>query len=325
MKGRSVLVTGAGGFIGSHVAERLVQQGARVRVLCRYTSSGSIGMLEDADTAIVDAIEVVFGDIRDRDNVARAMVGVDAVVHLAAHISVAWSETSPREFFEANVGGTINIAQGCLAEGVERVVMLSTSEVYGEAQHVPMPESHPIVPQSPYAASKASADAVTTAFVHTYGLPAVTVRPFNTYGPRQSTRAVVPTIIRQALAGPVVRLGETSTRRDLTFVIDSADGIIAALDADGAVGQTINLGTGAEASIEEIVRNVEQHVGHELRIERDESRVRRPAMEVNRLIADNGLARSVLGWEPTTSLDDGLVRAIEWYAALDAPYREQLR
>lgn len=312
-----VLVTGAGGFIGSHLVEALVREGYRVRAFVRYVSSGSIGNLAHLDPAVLAEVELVRGDIRDADAVRRACSGCSGVLHLAASISIPYSYVHPREIVETNVVGTLNVLSALLDGGsVERVVVTSTSEVFGTAQYVPMDEHHPFRPQSPYAASKVAADMLAESFFRTYGLPVVVLRPFNTYGPRQSLRAVVPTIVVQALRGEAVRLGRLEPTRDLLYVADTVAAFLAVLRApcESVVGESFNIGTGLEVSIGELCRRVCTLVGKpDLPILCEEQRLRPEQSEVYRLCADSRKAQQRLGWVPRYSLDRGLQQTIAWF------------
>ncbi len=321
VSGRRVLVTGAGGFIGSHLVAALVERGASVRALIRYTSRGDRGALAWLDGELGDDVEVVLGDVRDAESVAAATAGTDVVLHLAAQIAIPYSYVNPRDFFETNVLGTFNVARAALDHDVSRVVHTSTSEVYGTAQTVPITEDHPLETQSPYAASKLGADKLIDSFHRSFDLPATVLRPFNTYGPHQSARAVIPTIITQALAGGVVRLGSLDPRRDMTFVTDTAAGFIAAAESDAALGRTVQLGTGTDHSIGEIVTTVGEIIGRELEVELDEQRVRPPESEVMRLISSPALAHELMGWEPTVDLRGGLERTLRWIEANLHRYR----
>jgi NAD dependent epimerase/dehydratase len=313
LAGRKALVTGAGGFIGGHLTELLVRQGANVRGLARYNSRNERGTLDWLDPEVSGEVEAILGDIRDVESVKRAVDGVDVVFHLAAQIAIPYSYLNPRDFFETNVLGTLNVAQAALDAGVERVVHTSTSEVYGTAQVIPITEDHPLEPQSPYAASKLGADKLVDSYHRSYELPAVVLRPFNTYGPFQSARAVIPTIVSQALAGGPLKLGSLDPRRDLTFVADTAAGFVAAATAGPqALGRTVQLGTGHDVSIADVVAMVGEIVGRELEVETDPERVRPPASEVQRLISGPELARELIGWEPTVDLREGLSRTVEW-------------
>jgi dTDP-glucose 4,6-dehydratase len=321
VNGRAALVTGAGGFIGGHLAACLVAEGARVRAFVRYNSRGDIGTLGWLDPAVVAEMEIVAGDLRDVESVAQAVRGADTVFHLGAQIAIPYSYRNARDFFETNVLGSLNVAQSALAANVQRVVHVSTSEVYGSAQTVPISERHPLEAQSPYSASKIGADKLMESFHRTYGLPVVIVRPFNTYGPHQSARAIVPTVITQALAGQALRLGALTPRRDLTYVSDTVAGMIAAALAERAVGSTVHLGTGTEVSVGELVEIVGELLGRPLRAELDEDRLRPSDSEVDRLVSDPSLAEKLLGWRPRTELRDGLEPTIEWIRANRDRYR----
>lgn len=312
LAGRSVLVTGAGGFIGGHVVERLVREGAGVRALCRYNSRNDRGTLDWLAAEITSDVEVVLGELRDIESVSAATEGRDVVLHLGALIAIPYSYVNPRDYLEVNVIGTMNVAQAALRHGVGRVVHASTSEVYGTAQTVPITEEHPLEPQSPYAASKVAADKVMDSFHRSFDLPVCVLRPFNTYGPRQSARAIIPTIISQALASSALRLGSLSPRRDLTFAQDTAAGFLAAATSDAAVGRTIQLGTNHDVSIGDLVELVGAILGRELTVETDPARVRPEKSEVQRLISGPELARDLLGWESETDLRDGLAQTVEW-------------
>ncbi len=308
-----VLVTGAGGFIGSHLVEALVREGCDVRAFVRYNSAGRVGNLELLAPEVRRSVEVYFGDLRDADAVRKSMAGVEAVFHLGAVISVPYSFQHPEETTAVNVGGALNVLAAARDLGVPRVVVTSTSEVYGTAQYTPIDEKHPINPQSPYAAAKASADNLAMSFHRTYGLPVAIVRPFNTYGPRQSERAVIPTIIGQALARPVVELGALHPRRDLTYVADTAAGFLCAWRAgEAALGQPVNLGTGASISIGDLARLIIGLVGRPVELRSTEERKRPEGSEVLELRADNRRARALLGWQPAISLEEGLRLTIEW-------------
>ena len=310
LRGRRVLVTGACGFIGSHLVERLVREGARVTAFVRYTSRGDIGLLRFAPAEVQNAIEIVAGDLRDADAVRAACRGQGVVFHLGALIAIPYSYVHPREVIETNVIGTLNVLEGARAHGVGRVVNTSTSEVYGTAQRVPIDEDHPRAAQSPYAASKTGADQIARSYHRAFGTPVVTLRPFNTYGPRQSDRAVIPTIIAQALTSGRVKLGSLAPTRDLTFVSDTVEGFLRCATASGVLGEEINLGTGTEIAIGALAERIIALVGRPVRIAREKARVRPPASEVERLISDYGKARRVLGWKPAVSLDRGLRETI---------------
>ena len=319
--GEKILVTGAAGFIGSHLCEALVRRGAAVRALLRYTSRQDLGNLDLVAADVREAIEVVRGDLRDEASVRRAVAGCRMVFHLGALISVAYSFTSPTEFAATNALGTVNVLNAAREVGVARLVHTSTSEVYGTARHVPIDEAHPLQAQSPYAASKIAGDKMAEAFHLTYGLPVVTVRPFNAYGPRQSARAVLPTIISQALQGDTVRLGSLEPKRDLTFVADTAEGFIRAAEEPAAVGELINLGTGQAWSVEDLVARVGAALGRRLRVESQAERVRPEHSEVLLLQCDAAKAKRILGWTAATDLDSGLKQTIDWIAAHADRYR----
>lgn len=312
LQGRSVLVTGAGGFIGGHLVSRLVTDGARVRGLVRYNSRNQRGTLDWIEPEIAAEVEVVLGELRDIESVSRAVSGTEFVLHLGAQIAIPYSYVNPRDFFEVNVLGTLNVAQAALGAGVERVVHTSTSEVYGSAQTVPITETHPLEPQSPYAASKLAADKLMDSWHRSFELPVTVLRPFNTYGPRQSARAITPTIISQALKGDTLRLGSLHPRRDLTYVGDTVAGMVAAAVTPEAVGRTIQLGTGHAVSVAEIVAMIGEILGKELHTELDEARVRPERSEVQLLLSEPELARTLLGWTPSVSLREGLERTVEW-------------
>ena len=316
---KKVLVTGAGGFIGSHLTERLVELGANTRAFVHYNSMGTWGWLDYSP--MKSQIEIVAGDIADRDSVWKAMQSVDIVFHLAALIGIPYSYHVPTSYVRTNIQGTLNVLQAALAANVECMVHTSTSEVYGTAQYVPIDEKHPLQGQSPYSATKIGADKLAEAFYCSFGLPVVTVRPFNTYGPRQSARAVIPTIITQCLVGESVRLGNLHPTRDLNYVADIVTGFVLAASAPEAVGQTINLGSGREISIGELAQLIAHLVGEPITIESDEKRVRPDKSEVERLLADNTLARTLLGWKPLVSLEEGLGHTIEWIRQHRERYR----
>ena len=312
--GRRVLVTGAGGFIGSQLTEALVRGGATVRAFVRYNSRGDSGLLRQLPDGIGRELDVVAGDLRDPAAVAGAVAGTEIVFHLGAIISIPYSYKHPYETAETNFMGTLNVLEACRAHGVARLVHTSTSEVYGTAQFTPMDESHPLQGQSPYSASKIGADKLVESYYRSFNLPAVTVRPFNTYGPRQSARAVIPTIITQALTGDCIRLGNLAARRDFTYVRDTVSGFLRAADAPDVVGQEVNLGTGQDIAIGELAERIIARVGRPVTVAAESERLRPEKSEVMRLLSDNGLARRALGWEPVYSLDEGLGETIEWIA-----------
>lgn len=318
-KGKRILVTGAGGFIGSHLAERLVESGAKVRALVHYNALGSRGWLEDLPSK--NEIEIVAGDICDRDSVKAAVHDIEVIFHLAALIAIPYSYNAPSSYIRTNVEGTVNILQAARESNVGRVVHTSTSEVYGTARHVPIDEAHPLQGQSPYSASKIGADKMAEAFHCSFGLPVVTVRPFNTFGPRQSARAVIPTIITQCLKDETVRLGNLQPTRDLNFVSNIVDGFLAAGSEKTAVGLTINLGSGREISIGDLAKLIGKLAGCSITVESEKQRVRPDKSEVERLLAGNELAKSVLNWKPAVTLEQGLERTIDWFRENIGKYR----
>ena len=321
LAGRSVLVTGAGGFIGGHLTARLVEEGARVRAFLRYNSRNDRGWLDELDPSIQREIYAVLGDLRDVESVAHAVRGTEVVFHLGAQIAIPYSYVNPRDFVETNVGGTLNVATAARDAGVQRVVHTSTSEVYGSAQVVPISEDHPLEPQSPYAASKLGADKLMDAFHRSFDLPVTVLRPFNTYGPHQSARAIIPTIVTQALAGDTLELGSVEPRRDLTYVSDTVNGFLAAACAPAAVGRTIQLGTGQDVSVSDLVDLVAAALGKSLTVKQDPARVRPANSEVDRLISSPRLASDLLGWRAEVDLLEGLRRTIDWIAANEERFR----
>jgi dTDP-glucose 4,6-dehydratase len=312
IKGKPVLVTGAGGFIGSHLTEELVRQGARVRALVHYRGNGEWGWLDQS--TVKNDVEVVAGDIVDADCVLSAMQGREIVFHLAALIAIPYSYVAPYSYMRTNIEGTINVLQAARKLGTMRVINTSTSETYGTARYVPIDEAHPMQGQSPYSASKIGADKMAESFFLSFKTPVVTVRPFNTYGPRQSARAVIPTIITQCLAGQKIRLGNLTPTRDFNFVNDTARGFIAAAEARGIEGLTLNLGTGQEISILELATLIGELAGNRANVEVDSARARPAGSEVERLLASNALACEKLNWAPQVTLREGLIQTIAWIA-----------
>jgi NAD dependent epimerase/dehydratase len=322
--GRRVLVTGAGGFIGSHLAETLAKAGAEVRAFVRYNSRGDHGWLELAEPDVSGEIEVFRGDLANPEAVSGALAGREVAFHLGALIPIPYSYRHPREFVTANVVGTLNILEAARREEPARIVHTSTSEVYGTATTVPIDEEHPLHPQSPYAASKVGADQLALSFQRSFGTPVVVARPFNTYGPRQSARAVIPTIVTQALSRDVIELGSTSPTRDFLYVEDTVRGMLRCAVAEGVEGEVINLGTGAEISIGELAERLLRMVGRDVGLALDEDRVRPADSEVERLVAGTAKAKELLGWEPTVDLDEGLRRTIEWLTGSLGAYKPSL-
>jgi NAD dependent epimerase/dehydratase len=319
LQGKQVLVTGAGGFIGSHLSEQLVEAGANVRAMVRYNGPGRRGWLDSSGH--VAAMEVISGDVCDPGFVRHSMEGCDAVFHLAALIAIPYSYVAPTSYVQTNVNGTLNVLEAARLLETPRIIHTSTSEVYGTALEVPISETHPLQAQSPYSASKIGADKLAESFYRSFDSPVVTVRPFNTFGPRQSARAVLPTIISQCLVGDVVKLGALTPTRDLNFVANTANGFIKAAESERAPGQTINLGTGKEISIGDLAMLIAELMGRTITIDCEEERLRPKKSEVNRLVADNRLAKELLGWEPLISIRDGLLQTIEWFTKNMEGYR----
>ncbi len=317
--GCRVLVTGAGGFIGSHLAERLVELGAVTRGLVHYNALGSRGWLDASPAG--GKMDVVVGDVTDRDSLRAAMEGVDVVFHLAALIAIPYSYQAPFSYIRTNVEGTSNILQAARDVKVKRLIHTSTSEVYGTARYTPIDEKHPLQGQSPYSASKIGADKMAEAFHLSFGVPVVTVRPFNTFGPRQSARAIIPAIISQCLVSDRVKVGNVRPLRDFNFVTNIVDGFIKAAEAKGVEGQTFNLGSGREISIGDLVQLIAGLAGRRVTVDGDDRRVRPAGSEVERLQADARRAQSVLGWTPGVSLEDGLQQTVEWIRNHPERYR----
>jgi len=314
--GRTVLVTGAGGFIGSHLAEELARRGARVRALVRYSSTGDRGWLTALPAECQPRVETVFADVRDARQMLAAVEGCSVVFHLAALISIPYSYEAPESYLDTNVRGTLNLLEACLRLGVVRLVHTSTSEVYGSPETVPITEAHPLRAQSPYAASKIAADQLALSYHHSFGLPVCVLRPFNTYGPRQSARAVLPAILSQILAGcEQLTLGALWPRRDLTYVTDTVSGFLKLAAAETALGRTVQLGTGRDISIGELAELAMRVTGRTLRIVRAEERQRPAGSEVKQLLSDPSCARALIGWEPTVGLEEGVRRTAEWVGA----------
>lgn len=310
LNGRKVVVTGAAGFIGSHLVERLVTEGASVKALVHYNALGSNGWLDATD--VRDHVEIVAGDITDRDSLNSVVRDASIIFHLAALIAIPYSYRAPASYVNTNISGTLNVLQAGLEAGIDRLIHTSTSEVYGSACYTPIDENHPLQGQSPYSATKISADKLVEAFHCSYELPTITIRPFNTYGPRQSARAVIPTIINQCLRGRHVNLGELHPTRDLNYVDNTVDGFVSAAECEGCVGKTFNLGSGVEIAIGDLARKIGKLMSVDVVIDSEQQRIRPKQSEVNRLLADNTLAADVLGWAPRVGLEEGLQRTIEW-------------
>jgi len=309
-----ILVTGAGGFIGSHLAEELVRQGEEVRAFVRYNSRDGRGLLEELPQDIQNQIEVVPGDLKDPEGVRKAVQGCHKIFHLGALIAIPYSYVHPFDFIQTNVIGTAHLLNACLNhENLDRIVLTSTSEVYGTAQYIPIDEKHPLRAQSPYAASKIAADKLAESYYLSFGLPIATLRPFNTFGPRQSLRAIIPTIISQAIDGKGIRLGNTKPRRDFLFVRDTVQGFVKVGRCEKAVGKVINIGTGEDISIEELAKIIFDRMGKRMEIKVEDRRIRPEKSEVMQLLSDTRLAKEIFGWAPRYTLEDGLKETIEWY------------
>jgi dTDP-glucose 4,6-dehydratase len=320
-KDKKVLVTGAGGFIGSQLVESLLGLGAHVRAFVRYTSRGDAGLLKFLSVELSSSLEVIHGDLRDMRAIHDSMRDCELVYHLGALISIPYSYRHPAEVAEVNFMGTLNMLMACRELGVARMIHTSTSEVYGTARHVPISEEHPLQGQSPYSASKIGADKLAESFYCAYDLPVVTVRPFNTFGPRQSARAVIPTIIMQALDGKTIRLGNLDTTRDFTYVVDTVAGFLLAGSTVGVEGGVFNLGTGTDIRIGDVAERIIQKVGLNSELVIEPERLRPQKSEVLRLVSDNRLARARLGWEPRVAFDEGLDKTIQWMQAHMDLYR----
>ena len=316
-----ILVTGAGGFIGSHLVEQLVTNGHDVRAFVHYNAAGGWHNLEKLPSDIRESIEVVAGDIADPYFVENAVAGCDIVFHLAALVGIPYSYIAPKVYISTNVNGTLNVLEACRRHDVSRLVHTSTSETYGSAQYIPIDEKHPLVGQSPYSASKIGADKIAESYYRSFNLPVCIIRPFNTYGPRQSARAFIPTVIAQALAGDVVRLGNLDPVRDMTFVKDTVRGFVAGAHSDRCIGTVCNLGVGEGRSIGEFVEQIGALLGKELKVETDPDRVRPPKSEVSRLISNNSKIKELAGWQPVVSFEDGLQQTIDYIRAHLSDYK----
>ncbi len=314
LKNKSILVTGAGGFIGSHLTEQLVNTGGNVRAFVRYNSRNDWGLLELLPPEIFKQLEVIQGDLRDPEAVKKAVTDIDVIFHLGALIAIPYSYVRPRETVETNVIGTLNILTAARDASVKKIVHTSTSEVYGTAKYVPIDEKHPLQGQSPYSASKIGADKIAESFYLSYKLPVATIRPFNTFGPRQSARAIIPTIITQALTKKAVKIGSTTPKRDLTFVEDTVNGFIKIAESDRSTGEVINISSNTEISIGDLAKKIIKLTGAEkkLKLKVDKKRVRPKASEVMRLKGDNRKAKRLVGWKPKYKIDDGLKITINW-------------
>lgn len=320
-----VLITGACGFIGSHLTERLVREGLEVRAMVHYHSNSSWGCLEWIDRHVLREVEVVPGDVRDFHGIQQAMAGADTVFHLAALIAIPYSYANPQSYLDTNVTGTMNVLQAAKHHNVKRVLTTSTSEVYGTAEFIPMSEKHPLKAQSPYAASKIGSDKVAESFHRSFGLPVTIVRPFNTFGPRQSARAVIPTIITQLLSGsPSVRLGALTPTRDLNFVSDTVSGFWRIHQSEQTIGREINIATGTEVSIQDLAQTLIDMINPEARIICGEERLRPVESEVDRLLGDSRVLTKLTGWGPEYSLEEGLAETIRWFREHLGKYKPDL-
>jgi NAD dependent epimerase/dehydratase len=326
LAGKRVLVTGGGGFIGSHLVAGLVREGCKVRALVRYNSQGSWGHLEDLEPAVRDSVEVVQGDVRDPFAVDRIVHDREVVFHLAALIAIPYSYRAPQSYVDTNVTGTLNVLEACRRHDVARMVHTSTSETYGTARYTPIDEKHPLQGQSPYSASKIAADMLAESYHRSFDLPVATLRPFNTFGPKQSARAVIPTVITQALVSEEVRLGSLEPIRDLTYVEDTVRGFMSIAECDAAVGRVVNTGNGRGISIGDLAHRILRLMGRDgtHRIVLEQARVRPENSEVLELLCDNRLAGQLMSWSPRTDLDDGLRQAIAYVSSnLDRYKAEQ--
>ncbi len=312
MKYSRMLITGAAGFIGSHLVERLAAKGAIIRAFIHYNSLNQWGNLEQLSKDVLRKVEIFSGDIQDPFAVRRAVEGCDIVFHLASLIAIPYSYVAPQSYVVTNVEGAINIMQACRELGVKKVVHTSTSECYGTAQYVPIDEKHPLQGQSPYSASKIGADMIAESYYRSFDVPVAIIRPFNTYGPRQSARAIIPTIITQVMRGDSLKLGSLFPTRDLSFVSDIVDGFIKVAESPNSVGEVINIGSGREISIGDLARKIMTLLDSEVDIVTEDQRIRPEKSEVERLLCDNSKAKALVGWEPKISLDEGLQKTIDW-------------
>ncbi len=319
--GTPVLVTGAGGFIGSHLTEALVHAGAQVRALVHYNGRNDWAHLEQLGPDVTRALDVVAGDLRDPFLMQRVCAGREVIFHLAALIPIPYSYVAPSEYVSTNISGTLNVLEAARHHGVRRVLHTSTSETYGTACYTPIDERHPLQGQSPYSATKIGADKLAESYFRSFGTPVVTIRPFNTYGPRQSARAFLPTVLTQALSRDVIRVGSLDPVRDMNYVTDTVDGFVRAATAPELDGLTLNLGSGRGVTMGELLRLALAAVGRDVRVESEEARVRPERSEVMELIADATLARERLGWQPTVTLEDGVARTAAWIRGALSAYK----
>jgi NAD dependent epimerase/dehydratase len=318
LQNKKILVTGADGFIGSHLVEELVRRGHRVKAFVLYNSFNSWGWLDDSPREILDSLEIFSGDIRDPHGVKNAMISCDVVMHLAALIAIPYSYHSPDTYVDTNIKGTLNLIQAAKELDIERFIHTSTSEVYGTAQYVPIDEKHPLQPQSPYSATKIAADAMAMSFHNTFGLPLTIARPFNTYGPRQSARAVIPTIITQIANGKKqIKLGDVTPTRDFNYVEDTCRGFIALTESDKTIGETVNIGSNFEISIGDTLNIIKELMGSDVEFITDQQRLRPDKSEVFRLWCDNSKIENMTGFKPEINIQEGLKRTIDWFSKAD--------
>jgi NAD dependent epimerase/dehydratase len=322
---KRALVTGAGGFIGSHLVETLVANGYAVRALVHYNSAGSVGNLQHAAARVISEVEIVFGDIRDEYFCQKLTQGIDVVFHLAALIGIPYSYVAPSSYVQTNITGTLNLLNACSQSGVAHFLHTSTSEVYGTALYKPIDEKHPLQGQSPYSASKIGADKIVESYCRSFDFNATTIRPFNTFGPRQSLRAVMPTIITQALASNTIHIGSTHPKRDLTFVLDTANAYLKAAGRTDLRGETINVGTGAFFSIAEAIETVGRILGKELAIVEEKKRIRPEKSEVLELLCDNTRAKELLNWSPQFTFEQGIGKAVDYFKTVRIENADQYR
>ena len=313
LKGKKVLVTGSEGFIGSHLVERLIKEGANLTALVQYNSFNNWGWLETLDERIKSEINIVTGDVREYDGMSRIIKGQNAIFHLAALIAIPYSYNSPMAYVKTNVEGTLNVLEAARNYDIERVMHTSTSETYGTAQYVPIDEKHPLQGQSPYSASKIGADMMAESYYKSFDLPITIARPFNTFGPRQSARAIIPTIISQILSGQnSLKLGDLSPMRDFNYVKDTVDAMCTLLKCDAAIGEVVNIGTGNEISMKELVDTIIRIIGKDVKIEKDPSRMRPAKSEVRRLLADNKKMKELASWHSSYTFEEGIKETITW-------------
>jgi len=314
IKEKKILITGSDGFIGSHLVERFLKENANIRAFVYYNSFNSWGWLENLSNEEKEKIEIFTGDIRDTNAVRTALKDIDIVCHLAALIGIPYSYVAPQSYIDTNVKGTLNVIQAAKDYNIEKVIITSTSETYGSAMYIPIDEKHPYQPQSPYSASKIAADQIALSFYYSYDLPVSIIRPFNTYGPRQSARAIIPTIITQILEKKeIIEIGNLYPKRDFTYVLDLCDAYIEICKKDNISGEIINIGSSTEISIKDLIMKIKKLMNSEIKIISNTTRVRPEKSEVNRLVADNSKAYQLLNWKPKTNLLDGLELTIDWF------------